>query len=858
MKTTEDSNNNGEEIEGGNQAPTTSDKRTKDISSEDYTSESIRVLEGLEAVRERPAMYIGDTYDRGFHHLLWEVVDNSIDEALAGYCKTISVRLAVDGSATIVDDGRGIPVEKHPTEGISTLRVVLEKLHAGGKFDKKTYTMSGGLHGVGITVVNALSEWMEVEIYRNGQRHHIAYSKGVITQDLRNLGRSEPAERTGTTVSFRPDRVIFKTIEGFSYQRVAARLRDLGFLMGSRGLAITLDDERSNQKEEFRFPEGLRAFVKHLNVDRVLVHNEVFHFAKDIRSEEFPDQLYRVEVALQYNMDFSEFIHTFVNNINTHGGGTHLSGFKTGLTRTINNYARREKLVKEGAEMPLGDDYLEGLAAIISVGVPNPQFEGQTKDKLGNREVEGIVSTAFGEAFSTFMEEKPAVARAIFNKAEVARRAREEARKARDMVRRKDAFGGGGLPGKLADCQTRKREEAELFLVEGDSAGGSAKKGRDRRTQAILPLRGKILNVEKAGRDRMLAHQEIQTIIQAIGAGFGEELNVDESRYGTIIVMTDADVDGSHIRTLLLTFFFRHMRPLVSKGMVFLARPPLYRTQRKKGRKVERYIHTEEEKRDEILRAGCEETVLEDLRTKSVYRDENLQKIVELIDRFEAVGQRIQPQRKHITFEEYLNGAKGRTLPLCRATYGGRSEFLFTEDELDDCIERLASEKGGTLVIYDGPGSGSPLAADLLIDRFEHDRDDLNSILAQIEEMGLSLGDLLVSPPDDLRSPERAPLRLIFDNKSPIQVFSIREALHQISLASENRVEVTRYKGLGEMNDDQLWESTMDPKTRMVYRVTLDDAFEAERTFAMLMGEQVEPRRQFIEEHALEVTNLDI
>jgi DNA gyrase subunit B len=828
-----------------------------------YTGESIRVLEGLEAVRERPAMYIGDTYERGFHHLLWEVVDNAIDEALAGYCKNISVRLGPDGSATVEDDGRGIPVDEHPTEGMSTLRVVLEKLHAGGKFDKKSYAMSGGLHGVGVTVVNALSEWLEAEVYRTGQRHHIAYSRGKLTQDVRVLGRAEPPTRSGTTVSFRPDPTVFKTVEGFTYQRVAARLRDLAFLMGSRGLAIRIEDERSSQKEEFKFSEGLVAFVKHLNEGREVLNPEVFHMIKDVKGEPPSDPqahplVYRVEVALQYNTDYSEFIHTFVNNINTHGGGTHLSGFKTALTRTLNNYGRREKLVKEGSEMPLGDDYLEGLAAVVSVGVPNPQFEGQTKDKLGNREVEGIVAIAFGEAFATFLEERPAAAKTIFNKAEVARRAREEARKARDLVRRKDAFGGGGLPGKLADCQTRNRDEAELFLVEGDSAGGSAKKGRDRRTQAILPLRGKILNVEKAGRERMLGHTEIQTIIQAIGAGFGEELLPDESRYGTIIVMTDADVDGSHIRTLLLTFFFRHMRPLVASGRVYLARPPLYRTQRKKGKKQERYIHTEEEMREELLRAGLEDTVVEFRRGGKTFRDEDLTRLAALMERVEIIGSRIQPQRKQISFDEYLAGAKGKQLPLCRVTYGGRSHFLYTDEELDDCIERLAAEKQGNLVIYDGPGSGSPLTADLRIDRFEHDRDDLRQVLNAIDALGLPPEGLLVSPADDARDPHTAPLTISFDGRAKLPIFSLREIRQEIARVSEDRVEVTRYKGLGEMNDDQLWESTMDPKQRMLYKVTLDDAFEAERTFVMLMGEHVEPRRLFIEEHALEATNLDI
>jgi DNA gyrase subunit B len=829
------------------------------VGASDYTGESIRVLEGLEAVRERPAMYIGDTYDRGFHHLLWEVVDNAIDESLAGFARGVHVRLGADGSATVVDDGRGIPVDVHPTEGVPTIRVVLEKLHAGGKFDKKTYSMSGGLHGVGVTVVNALSEWLEVEVYRDGQRHHLKYARGKVAQDLRVLGRAEPPTRTGTTVSFRPDPTVFSHVEGFSFQKVAARLRDLAFLMGSRALSITLEDERTSQREEFKFPEGLVAFVQHLNEGREPIHAEVFHFAKDVRPEDADADgpMYRIEIALQYTADYSESLHTFVNNINTHGGGTHLSGFKTALTRTLNAYGRREKLVKEGGDVPQGDDYLEGLAAVISVGVPEPQFEGQTKDKLGNREVEGLVNAAFGEAFATFLEEHPASARSIFAKAEIARRAREEARKARELVRRKDAFGGGGLPGKLADCQTRNREEAELFLVEGDSAGGSAKKGRDRRVQAILPLRGKILNVEKAGRERMLAHQEIQTIIQAIGAGFGDDLRIDDIRYGKFIVMTDADVDGSHIRTLLLTFFFRHMRQLVDRGHVFLARPPLYRTQRKKGKKVERYIHTEEEKREEFLAAAVEDAVLEDVRSQRRLSGDALLELTRRIDRFEAIGARFSPPRHDVSFDEYLSGARGNELPLARTTYRGKREYVYTDEELDDRIERAAAEHGGNLVIYDGPGSGSPAKSDLRIDRFEHDRDDLAAVVARIEEIGPSAAGLLVPPPGELDA-ARAPLSITFEGKHRVPVHTLRELRRVIDEYAEQRVEVTRYKGLGEMNDDQLWESTMDPERRMLYRVTLEDAYVAERTLAMLMGERVEPRRQFIEEHALEVTNLDV
>jgi len=816
-----------------------------------YTGESIRVLEGLEAVRERPAMYIGDTYDRGYHHLLWEIVDNSIDEALAGHAKSVHVKLGSDGSATVVDDGRGIPVDMHPTEGVSTLRVVLEKLHAGGKFDKGAYAMSGGLHGVGITVVNALSEWLEAEVYRGGQHYHIQYSRGKLQQDLRILGRAQPENRTGTKVSFKPDREIFTQTESFNHQKVAARLRDLAFLMGYRSISIILEDERNGQREVFHFPEGLVAFVKHLNDGREPVHADVFHFRKEVKAEEPPHLTYLIEIALQYNSDFTESIHSFVNNINTHGGGTHLSGFKTGITRSLNNYARREKLVKEGGDVPTGEDYLEGLTAVISVGVPHPQFEGQTKDKLGNREVEGIVTSAFGEAFSTYLEEHPAAAKSIFNKAEVARRAREEARKARELVRRKDAFSGGGLPGKLADCQTRDREEAELFLVEGDSAGGSAKVGRDRKMQAILPLRGKILNVEKAGRDRMLDHAEIQTIIQAIGAGVGDEMTVEDARYGKVVIMTDADIDGSHIRTLLLTFFFRHMRKLVDNGLVYLARPPLYRSLRKKGRKVEHYIHTEEEKKEEFLAAGTEDAHLLDRRSNRTFGPEEVREIVKRIERLDLLGSRFQPNRRSLTFDEYFAAARGAELPYCRVTFDGKNEFLYSDEELDDCIEKLRIEKNRDLVIDDGP------TPDLRIERLEHDRHDLTRALERIRELGVEPLGLLV-PPNAEQDLPVAPLQLIFEKRQDVEIHTLRALRLAIERFAEERVEITRYKGLGEMDADQLWESTMDPVRRLLYRVTMDDAFEAERTFSMLMGDKVEPRRKFIEEHALEVTNLDV
>src|SRR5882672_3712467 len=595
----------------------------------DYGADSITVLEGLEAVRMRPAMYIGDTDVRGLHHLIWEVVDNSVDEALNGPCRHIEVEIRTDSSIAIGDDGRGIPTEVKQPYNISSVELALTKLHAGGKFNHGAYKVSGGLHGVGVTCVNALSEWLTVTVERDGQKHWMRFERGVPQAPLELLGKS--AEH-GTQVVFKADPQIFRTIE-FDYETVANRLRETAYLMGSRGLAIDLTDQRSGHHERFEFAEGVRTFVQHINKNKEVLHPDVIHFIKTATAEENPGAEYVVEVAMQYTDGYQESVFTFVNNIKTPGGGTHLSGFKTALTRTLNAYAKQAKLVKESDKVQLtGDDFREGVTAIVSIFVPDPQFEGQTKDKLGNREVEGVVNSAVGDAFGRYLEEHPVIAKAIVGKALRAQAAREAARKARDLVRRKSALASGNLPGKLADCQSSNLDESELYLVEGDSAGGSAKTGRDRRFQAILPLKGKILNVERARLDKMLGHSEIQVIISALGCGIAEEFDMEKLRYGKTIIMTDADVDGSHIRTLLLTFFFRHMRQLVEEGRLYIAQPPLYRLKTKQG---ERYVSSDAELRRALVELGAESMTIRDEQSKREWKSAELAVVLDNLRRLE-------------------------------------------------------------------------------------------------------------------------------------------------------------------------------------------------------------------------------
>lgn len=630
--------------------------------SNNYGAEQIQILEGLEAVRRRPSMYIGSTCVKGLHHLVYEAVDNSIDEAMAGYCDLIQVSLRADGAVVVEDNGRGIPVDIHPKEKISAVEVVLTKLHAGGKFGGGGYKVSGGLHGVGISVVNALSEWLQVEVRREGKTYFQSYKRGVPQQPLEVIGDTE---RSGTKIVFKPDEEIFETCE-FSFDTLLHRLRELAFL--NSGIRIELNDEKTNEKKSFHYEGGIRSFIEHINKNKDTIHKDVIYIKKEVNTN-------LVEVALQYNTAYVENVFSFANNINTHEGGTHLSGFRSALTRTLNDYARKNNIIKENETSLSGDDVREGLTAVVSVKLSAPQFEGQTKTKLGNSEMKGLVESAVNEGFSEFLEENPSIGKKIIDKCLMASRAREAARKARELTRRKSALEVSSLPGKLADCTFKEPELSELFLVEGDSAGGSAKQGRDRRFQAILPLRGKILNVEKARLDKILSNEEIKAMITALGTGIGEDFNIDKLRYYKTIIMTDADVDGAHIRTLLLTFFYRFMTPLIEKGHIFIARPPLYQV--KKGKK---------------------------------------------------------------------------------------EHYCYSDQELESIMEEVG-RKGAT---------------------------------------------------------------------------------------------VQRYKGLGEMNADQLGETTMNPETRTVLKVTMEDAMAADEIFSMLMGEKVEPRKDFIMTYGREVVNLDI
>jgi DNA gyrase subunit B len=809
----------------------------EDTNMQSYGADSITVLEGLEAVRVRPAMYIGDTDVRGLHHLIWEVVDNSVDEALAGHAKRVEVVLRADGAISVTDDGRGIPTAIKQPYNISSVELVLTKLHAGGKFDHGAYKVSGGLHGVGVSCVNALSEWLEVEVFQNGQRHWMRFHRGIPQGPLAIKGTTD---KRGTRVVFKPDAQIFRTTE-IEYEIVINRLRETAYLMGSRGLSIEVRDERTGHSENFEFVDGLRTFVQHINKNKEPLHPEVIHFTKTVTTEENPGAEYAVEVAMQYTDSYQENVFTFVNNIKTPGGGTHLSGFKTALTRTLNSYAKQEKLVKETDKVSLtGDDFREGVTAIISVFVPDPQFEGQTKDKLGNREVEGVVNSAVGDALARYLEENNAVAKALVQKAIRAQAAREAARKARDLVRRKSALASGNLPGKLADCQSDNKEESELYLVEGDSAGGSAKEGRDRRYQAILPLKGKILNVEKARLDKMLGHSEIQTIISALGCGIADEFDLEKVRYGKTIIMTDADVDGSHIRTLLLTFFFRHMRPLIESGMLYIAQPPLYRVKSKKG---ERYIANDADLRRTLIELAAESISIEEIGANKRWQGAELRQALDDLRRLEDGLERGLPLWTRVPAERWIATWDGTRVATHWVHARGADYFFESQEKQGDFLaleERLAGEP---LRIYDGPES--KVARDdahVLAARFAH-ATDVSEALAALEGRGLTIlgGRWLVTR-----------------GSKSVECANLFELARSIRKTSEGELDVQRYKGLGEMNPEQLWESTMDPTRRRLYQVELVDEFAADEIFTVLMSNQVEARREYIERYALEVTNLDV
>ncbi len=802
-----------------------------------YSADNIQVLEGLEAVRKRPAMYIGDISSAGLHHLVYEVVDNAIDEAMIGECSDIRVKICPDDSIVVLDNGRGIPVDIHKTEGVPAVQVIMTILHAGGKFDRSTYKVSGGLHGVGVSVVNALSEWLEVEVFRDGHIYVQTYERGKPVSELTVRGKTE---RRGTRVHFKPDTEVFEITE-FHYATLVRRVRELAYL--NPGVSLTIVDERlgKEQEDNFCYEEGLIEFVRDLNENKGVIHPEIIYVNKE-------DKGHIVEAALQYNDAFSETIFTFANNIHTREGGTHLSGFKSALTRSLNSYAKRRVLVKKESDIPAGDDFREGLTAVLSVKVPEPQFEGQTKTKLGNRDVQGLVESAVGEGLATFLEENPKSARMIIDKAVTAKRAREAARKARELVQRKGALLSGGLPGKLADCSSRDVNSTELFIVEGDSAGGTAKQGRDRMTQAILPIRGKILNVEKARIDKMLKHTEIQTIIQALGTGIGVEgFDATKLRYGKIIIMTDADVDGSHIRTLLLTFFFRHMAELVSNGSIYIAQPPLYRMA-KRGK--EQYIHSEKEKEAALLALGFEGTVLVRSSDGEEFEGESLREIFELLTKLEERAAIIQ--RMGLGFREYLDlrHAESGVFPSVRVTRGEESFYFYSPQEFDDYRSRLADELERELVVAD-IGDDVEEAPDILVQEFRESR-VIAEAVEKLEAAGFSMDTYL--PKEE----NGAVVCRLEYNGTGDDFTALGVVLEGVRKAGQKGVQLTRYKGLGEMNPDQLSETTMNLETRKLIQVTVDDAMASDRIFSILMGPDVEPRRRFIEKHALDVTDLDI
>jgi len=795
------------------------------MAKEKYDASTIRVLGGIEAVRKRPAMYIGDTTTRGLHHLVFEVVDNSVDEAMAGYCKCIEVALHADGSCTVTDDGRGIPVDMHKQMKKPALEVIMTTLHAGGKFDHKTYKVSGGLHGVGVSVVNALSEWLEVEVRKDGRVYHQEYVRGAAQGPMKVRGKTK---KHGTKISFKPDPKVFQTTE-FSFETIAARMREMAFL--NPGLLITVEEEKSGKKEQFKYDGGIKAFVKHLNSGKEKIHRDIIYLAGEQNDVQ-------VEVAMQYTDGYAETIFSFANNINTREGGTHLSGFKSALTRVFNQYARTAALLKDGDKPPSGEDVREGLTAVISVRVPDPQFEGQTKATLGNREVEGLVHQIAYEQLASYCEEHPSTARAIVGKCILAARAREAARKARELTRRKGALSSGSLPGKLADCSSRDVESTELYIVEGDSAGGSAKQGRDRRYQAVLPLRGKILNVEKARVDKMLNHEEIRTLITALGTGIGtDEFDISKVRYGKIIIMTDADVDGSHIRTLLLTFFFRQMPKLIEEGYIYIAQPPLFRVRRKKR---EEYIHSEKEMRKALLEMGLDGTALTILGGRKPRRLEGaaLRQLTEILSRLEDL--QMLTRRKGIALEDYLGMRKGpkKRLPLYSLEVKGERYFFSDEKELSRFLRRVEQKEEETL-----PANG--------VVEF-HERDEIAKTIQRLEKAGVSLDAYFQN------EKQRKPHFLLKYDGEDSPVASGSELLPAIRKIGQKGLDIQRYKGLGEMNPQQLWETTMNPETRTLLRVRLEDAVKADQMFTVLMGSGVEPRRQFIEKHALEVRYLDI
>ncbi len=820
----------------------------------DYDASKITVLEGLEPVRQRPGMYIGTTGPAGLHHLVYEVVDNSIDEVLAGFAKNIDVTIHADQSITIVDDGRGIPVdpkndvENPKLKGKSALEIVMTVLHAGGKFDKSTYKVSGGLHGVGVSVTNALSEWLEVEVYRNSKVYTQTYERGKPKGPVKQKGTTD---EQGTKVSFSPDPQIFKEGVSFSFDTLSNRLRELAFL--NPGTTITIIDEREDKEHTFFYEGGIIEFVKFLNGNKSVLHPEPIYFKKEKEGVV-------VEAAVQYNDGYNEQVFSFVNNISTTEGGTHVTGFRSALTRVINDYIKKKELLKDIAINLTGEDAREGLCTVISVKVPNPQFEGQTKTKLGNSEVEGLTKSVTGDSLAAFFEEHPPLANKICEKMIVAAEAREAARKARELTRRKGALDGASLPGKLADCSDRDPDKSELYLVEGDSAGGSAKQGRDRSFQAILPLRGKIINVEKSRLSKVLSNEEIRTMITAIGTGVGEEdFNLEKARYKRIIIMTDADVDGAHIRTLLLTFFFRQMTPLIKEGYIYIAQPPLFKL---KKDKKELYLDTDEALDQWLLAEGIESVELFTLNKGKLGKkidQPQLKSALKWLVELESLLRKLS--RKGLELADYFTFKKKDKLPLYRISEDGGPRYIYTEKEWKKFKEEyLKIKKEKLKAEAKTEGEEPPVLRAEEAEELGAEIKDLWELpkIDQLVEKLVGAGFEIVAAEEGSKKEEPKPIYRAKSGGEEKDLMNVQEVLAAIKEFGRKGAYIQRYKGLGEMNPTQLWETTMDPKTRRLLQVKLDDAVHADQIFNTLMGDRVEPRRLFIESHALEVQNLDI
>ena len=807
-----------------------------ELNGDDYTASKIKVLEGLDAVRKRPGMYIGDTGVRGLHHLVQEVVDNSVDEALAGHCTTINVTIHVDNSVTVEDDGRGIPVDEIPELGMSAAEVVLTKLHAGGKFEGKAYKVSGGLHGVGVSCVNALSEWLKVRIRRGGKSYSLVFNRGVTVQPLAEEGETNSR---GTGVTFKPDPEIFETTE-YNFETISSRLREIAFL--NNKLRITIHDERSDKSNEFYYEDGIKSFVEYLNKSKTKIHDEVIYF--NVEKNDI-----QVEVALQWNDGYKETFFCFANNINTHEGGTHFQGFKSALTRAVNKFSQHYNLAKDLKDQLEGEDCREGLSGVISVKLPNPQFEGQTKTKLGNSEVRGLTDGITFERLSSLFEQNPALAKRIIMKGLEGAKARLAAKKARELTRRKSALEFSGLPGKMADCQEKDPAVCELYIVEGDSAGGSAKQGRDRKNQAILPLKGKILNVEKARLDRMLDHEEIRALITALGTGVGQseqDFTISKLRYHKIIIMTDADVDGAHIRTLLLTFFFRKMPEIIARGHLYIAQPPLYKV--KKG-KTEFYVKDDKTLQSYLIEESLDNSVLVTKTGTQISKQDSKRVIMQMQkwgNVFRVLGRKGDPRvLRHLILEDLVQEDTLKSESALKGVAESVTEFLSLHHPNGAnplTFEIVADQEhvGFFKLIMNTSHEGARFRTEMTKDLMD------NPDMAEILRLSTFVKELS-GRPFTMKSADKT---AIFDDPEKL-VATVMDA-------GKEKLSIQRYKGLGEMNPEQLWETTMDPSKRTFLQVTVDDATAADEIFSILMGDSVEPRREFIEKNALRVRNLDV